>query len=69
MLAAYEAKSIDAEELYARLLKAERASGSPDPTLRDLLASVDEATDLGHNERERIAWATARYWRRAVDGS
>ena len=46
-----------------------RSALAAHPIPRYLLASVDEATDLGQNERERIAWATARYWRTALDGS
>jgi hypothetical protein len=69
MLAAYEKRSIDAEELYARLLKAASASGSTDAELGDLLNAVDEATDLGRSEREDIAWAAARYWRSRLGDS
>jgi hypothetical protein len=63
MLASYEARSVNEEQLHARLLMAVRGDGSSDAALRDLLNAVDEATDLGENERERIAWASARYWR------
>ena len=69
MLSAYEKRSIDAEELYARLLKAVSASGSTDAALGDLLSAVDEGTDLGRSEREDIAWAAARYWRSTLGES
>jgi hypothetical protein len=72
VLAAYEAQSIDADELHARLLRAIHAVGSADSArgrLHDLLSAVDEATDLGGNEREVIAWAAARFWRGAAEGS
>lgn len=64
MLAAYEAQSIDVDELKARLLKAIHVAGSSGGGhLQDLMGAVDEATDQGRNEREAIAWATARFWR------
>lgn len=70
MLAAYEARSIDAMELHGRLHRALRASEPTDAPLAELANAVDEAMDLGRgNEREDIAWATARFWRRTVDGS
>ena len=69
MLAAYESRSIDADELHGRLLKALHSSGSSDATLVELMNAVDEATDRGHDEREDVAWAAARFWRRTVDGS
>ncbi|KGN29411.1 hypothetical protein N802_11470 [Knoellia sinensis KCTC 19936] len=69
MLSAYEARSIDGDELYARLLKTERTDRSTNPALRDLLDSVSEATDLGQDERELIAWAAARYWRTQAEDS
>lgn len=59
----------DAEELHGRLLKALHASGSTDATLAELMNAVDEASDLGRSEREDIAWAAARFWRRTADGS
>ncbi len=66
MLAAYEARSIDSDELHSRLLKAVAAAESDSDRqtlLVELADSVDEARDLGRNEREDIAWATAAYWR------
>jgi len=72
MLAAYEAQSIDADELHGRLLKAIHVEGSADNArerLHDLLGAVDEATDLGRNEREVIAWAAARFWRCTAEDS
>lgn len=66
MLAAYKAQTIDAQELHGRLLKAIHVAGSGESArghLHDLLNAVDEATDLGHDEREEIAWAAAKYWR------
>jgi hypothetical protein len=69
MLAAYESRSIDADELHGRLRKALHASGSADAALAELMNAVDEATDLGRSEREDIAWAAARFWRRSMDGS
>jgi hypothetical protein len=69
MLAAYEAQSIDADELHGRLLKAIHVAGTGDSArghLHVLLSAVDEATDLGQNEREEIAWAAARFWRGAA---
>ena len=69
MLAAYEARSIDAYELHARLLKALQASGSADTALRDLFNSVGEATDLGRNEREDVAWAAAKFWKVSLENS
>lgn len=71
MLAAYEAQSIDADELHGRLLKAIHAvgsTGSARERLGDLLSAVDEATDLGRDEREVIAWA-ARFWRGTAEDS
>jgi hypothetical protein len=69
MLASYESRSIDADELHRRLLKALHADEVRDDALRDLLNAVDEATDLGRSEREDIAWAAARFWRKTVDDS
>jgi hypothetical protein len=69
MLAAYESRSIDASELHGRLLKALHASGSGDATLAELMNAVDEATDLGRSEREDVAWAAARFWRRTLNDS
>lgn len=66
MLAAYEAGSIDSAELSRRLLLAIRADDSRDDRLLALLRATDEASDLGQNERELIAWAAARYWRSNV---
>jgi hypothetical protein len=72
MLAAYEAQSIDADELHGRLLKALHVAGSSENKgghLQDLMDAVDEATDLGQNERELIAWAAARFWRSVAEDS
>jgi hypothetical protein len=69
MLSAYESRSIDVEELHQRLLKALPTNGSADATLAQLIGAVDEASDLGQSEREDVAWAAARFWRRTVDGS
>ena len=69
MLTAYESRSIDAAELHGRLLKALHVSGSTDARLTELLSGVDEATDLGQNEREVVAWAAARFWRRTAEGT
>ena len=72
MLAAYEAMSIDADELHGRLLKVIHVAGSTDSArgrLHDLLSAVDEATDLGRSEREEIAWAAARFWRGTAEDS
>ena len=72
MLAACEAQSINADELHGRLLKAIQAapsSGSARGRLLELLSAVDEATDLGRNEREGIAWAAARFWRGIAEDS
>jgi hypothetical protein len=62
MLAAYEKRSIDGDELYARLLRAASVGPTHAP-LGDLLRAVDEAMDLGHDERQEVAWAAAAYWR------
>lgn len=72
MLAAYEARSIDADELHSRLLKAIHVAGSTDPVrrrLQDLLSAVDEAMDLGRREREEIAWASASFWQGIAEDS
>lgn len=72
ILAAYEAQSIDADELHGRLLKAIHVAGSTEPArgrLHDLLSAVDEATDSGRNQREEIAWAAASFWRGMAEDS
>lgn len=56
MLAAYEAQTIDADELHGRLLKAIHVAGSGDSALghlNDLLNAVDEATDLATTNARR----------------
>ena len=72
VLVAYEAQTIDADELHRRLLKVIHAAGPADTVrgrLQDLLNAVDESTDLGQREREVIAWAAARFWRGAAEDS
>jgi len=72
MLAAYEAQTIDADELHRRLLKVIHVAGPGDSArghLHDLLNAVDEATDIGRDERQGIAWAAARFWRGMAEDS
>jgi hypothetical protein len=72
MLGAYQARTIDADELHARLLKATHiaasSEGGHESPIGDLLNGVDEASDLGRNEREDIAWAAASFWRTVAGG-
>jgi hypothetical protein len=68
MLAAYESGSIDADELHARLLMVEHVAAHRDRSLpQELAGTVSESLDLGHDEREEIAWAAAAYWRRTSE--
>jgi hypothetical protein len=71
-LAAYEARSIDLDALRTRLLKASQVTGVSHggrERLRELLNAVDEASDLGQNERELVAWAAAGFWRHIAESS
>jgi len=61
-LAAYETKTISIDSLHQRLVLVARTPQAG-ADLRDLLAAVDEATDLGRCERELVAWAASAFWR------
>lgn len=67
-LTAYEAETIGIGDLHERLLLTAAVTAEADATLRDLLAAVDEATDLDHREREEVAWAASAYWRGVAGG-
>ncbi len=69
-LDAFQSGAIEAGELHSRLLKVavgQGNTGNQSPGLRDLLGAVDEATDLGADERQQVAWAAASFWRATVE--